>query len=115
MIDKDLQDEILNLISSSGAVDSNTHINGHLDHVVSMSSGSPRIQTNVLNKFSVILSQPSALKTISPLGLRCALCKRVISYPAWYYSVKYAVNQFHYFICFVSSSPNKPSTECYRK
>ena len=116
-MDKDLQTEILNSIVSAG--DSTTKINhivgGHINHILNLSSGSARLQTNVIKRFNFIISQPAILSLLSSLQIRCCLCKKVISYPAWYYSVRYAVNHFHYFVCFDSTSPHKPSTKCYKK
>jgi hypothetical protein len=111
----DTKQQILDSISKTGSVESNNIINGNIDHIISRSSGLPRIQTNALRHFSLILSQPQPLRMLSALAIRCALCKRVISYPCWYYSIKYTVNFFHYFICFDKDSANKPSTSCYRK
>ena len=117
MIDETIKAEILKNISISGSVDEKVKliINGNINHVLNFGSGAVRLQTNVVRKFSLILSQPAILSTFNPFEIRCALCKRVISYPAWYYEVKYAVNHFHYFICFDKDSPSKPSTSCYRR
>jgi hypothetical protein len=116
MIDKESQKEMLDSIASTGVTDS-SHIilNGNINHVLSFSSGSPRIQTNALRKFSLILSQPLSLQSFNPFQIQCALCKKVISYPCWYFNIKYTVNHFHYFLCFDADSPNKPSTRCYRR
>jgi len=87
----------------------------NLNHIAGISSGSLKIYPSISNKFKLILSQPQSLSVLSPFEIRCVFCKRVISYPCWYYSIKYAVNHFHYFVCFDSESPNKPSTRCYRR
>lgn len=116
-MNKDLQTEILNSIISSG--DATTKVNhiigGYLNHVLNLSSGSAKLQTNVVNRFKLIISQPAILSLLNPFEIRCSLCKRVVSYPSWYYSIKYAVNHFHYFVCFDSENPNKPTTKCYKR
>jgi hypothetical protein len=93
----------------------NPIIGGNLRHVLSLSSGSARLQTNVVKRFELILSQPESIYILNPFEIRCCLCRKVISYPVWYYNVKYAINHFHYFICFDNKSPNQPSTSCYRR
>jgi hypothetical protein len=116
MIDSQQKQEILDSISSHGGAESKPILlNTNLEHILSRSSGSPRIQSTVLRKSNLILSKPESLHSLSALQIRCCLCKRVISYPCWYYEVKYAVNHFHYFICFSSESKEKPLTKCYRK
>lgn len=118
-MDNELAQKILDSIRSSGTVD--TKINNivsqgeNINHVLSLSSGSARLQTNVIKRFSLIISQPDELKRLNPFEIRCCLCHKVISYPCWYYTVKYAVNHFHYFVCFDSSSPDKPNTSCYKR
>ena len=117
-MDKDLAEQMLRNIALSG--DSSGArikpiIGGNLNHILNLSSGSARLQTNVINRFKLILNQPQSISILNPFEIRCALCKRVISYPTWYYSIKYAVNHFHYFICFDSESKDKPSTRCYRR
>lgn len=112
-----LATEILKNIELTG--DTTTQIklilNGNLNHVLNLSSGTPRIQTNVIKKFNLILSQPLGLSVLNPFEVRCCLCHRVISYPCWYYEVKYAVNHFHYFVCFSASRADKVSVNCYRR
>ena len=116
-MNKELVNEMLRNISLGGTAEKtiNPIIGGNLRHVLSTSSGSPRIQSNVLKKFALILSQPSSIDVLNPFEIRCCLCHSVISYPAWYYCRKYVINHFHYFICFDSSSPLQPSTKCYRR
>lgn len=122
-LDKDLADSILKSISLSGVADmANARVkqivsvNGeNLNHVLSLSSGSPRIQSNVIKRFKLLLSQPLRLEAMNPFEIRCCLCKKVVSYPVWYYEVKYAINHFHYFVCFSPLSKDKPSADCYRK
>ena len=116
-MNNNLAQEMLRNIALSGAADEKTKhiIGGNLNHVLNLSSGAARIQTNVIKRFSLILSQPAALSILNPFEIRCALCKCVVSYPCWYYSIKYAVNHFHYFVCFDRASVDKPSTKCYRR
>ena len=90
-------------------------LNGNISQILDLGSGSPRIQRTALKRISQIFSQPRELSTLNPFEIRCCLCHEVIRYPAWYYSIKYAVNHFHYFICFDNLSPDKPSTRCYRR
>lgn len=120
MIDDATAREMLKNIALSGSADSATAvikplINGNLNHVLNLSSGAARLQTNVIKRFSLILSQPDALIGLNPFEIRCAFCKRVISYPAWYYRIAYAVNVFHYFVCFDEKSPNCVNVHCYRR
>jgi hypothetical protein len=115
--------QILDLIALSGAASEefikSKHIilgsRSNLNHIAGVGSGSLKIYPSISRKFSLILSQPLVLQSLNPFEIRCVLCKRVISYPAWYYSIRYAVNHFHYFVCFDSSNPDKPSTKCYRR
>lgn len=83
-----------------------------LTQIINVSSGLPRIQNHVASRFQLILSSPL---TISRHEQRCCFCQKMIVFPCWYWSVKYAVNVFHYFICFDSNSPDKPSTRCYKR
>jgi hypothetical protein len=112
-----LQREILPNITSSGTVTKtiNHIIGGNLSQILDFGSGSVRLQRNVIKKFNLEIGQPTGLKHLNPFQIRCSLCRSVISYPAWYYSIKYAVNHFHYFVCFDSASSSKPSTKCYRR
>jgi len=116
-LDTTLANEILRNIALSGSADKNINviIGGNINHILNLSSGAARLHTNVIPRFTLILSQPTNLSTLNPFEIRCALCKRVIHYPCWYYEVKYVVNHFHYFVCFDSSSPNKVNCKCYRK
>ena len=116
----DLKRQIISSISTEGAAsEENKSVNvvignkTNLSHVVNYSSGLPRIKSHI--KFHLILSQPEALRGLSPLQIRCCLCSRIISYPAWYYNVRYAVNQFNYFVCFDRDSNDKPNTKCYKR
>ena len=116
-MNEELAQEILKNISQSGSVEAKVKpiIGGNLNHVLSLSSGSPRLQTNVIKRFNLILSQPRLLEWLNPFEIRCAFCRRVISYPCWYYNIKYVVNHFHYFICFDKDSSDKPSVKCYKR
>ncbi len=87
----------------------------NINHILNLTSGKARIQSNIVKRFNLLLTQPNALHGLNPFEIRCCLCRKVIAYPAWYYSIRYAVSHFHYFVCFDSSSPTKPSTKCYRR
>lgn len=123
MIEEKDKNEILKSISLSGSASIeyqkiNNIVLGsrtNLNHIAGVSSGSLKVYPSISKRFNLILSIPSFLNVLSPFEIRCVLCKRVISYPCWYYSIKYAVNHFHYFVCFDSDSPNKVSTKCYRR
>lgn len=121
MLDDELAKDILDSIEQVGessieSARSKNLINSNKSHVVSITSGSPRIQSNVLNRFKLILAIPPFLtKLYNPSEIKCAVCNNRISFPCWYYSVHYVVNAIHYFICFDRFSPDKPSTRCHRK
>lgn len=114
---KELEREILASIATAGNAEAKVKIiiGGNLNHILNLSSGSPRLQTNVISRFKLILSQPAKLSMLNPFEIRCCLCNRVISYPAWYYTLSFNVNQFHYFICFDSDNAHKPTAKCYRR
>lgn len=119
MIDKN---EVLRSIELGGASsEENKTVNvvlgsrNNLNHIAGRSSGTLKIYPSISRKFSLILSIPSALKTLTPFEIRCVMCKNVISYPCWYYSVRYNINHFHYFVCFDSGSPSLVNTKCYRR
>jgi len=107
------KEELLNSINES--IKDNFKKNviiGNLSHIENISNvGSGQLKIN--KKFNLILSNP--LLAFEWNEIRCCLCNRVISYPCWYYSIKYAVNHFHYFICFDKDSPSKPSVKCYKR
>jgi hypothetical protein len=86
---------------------------GNGSNILSFSSGSARIASP--NKFDIIFARPWALEMLHPSEVRCSLCKRVITFPAWYHDVKASVNHFHYFVCFDPTSPNKVTAKCYRR
>ena len=122
-INDELKNELLKNISLSGAASEENASEiqivlgsrTNLNHILNLSSGMPRIRGNVISKFKLLLSQPLTLQALNPFQIRCCLCQSVISYPAWYYSIRYSVNHFHYFICFDSNSTNKPTARCYRR
>jgi hypothetical protein len=111
MLTEKEKQEILDNIENFGHVEQPV-INKDINAVLSYSSGLPRLQRTFERKAVLTLSQPHELKSLNPFEIRCALCKRVISYPCWYYNAKYNVNSFHYFVCFSKESPNKPSLNC---
>ena len=114
--EEDFKNRILTSITETGTATKEINIIvGNKSQILDFGSGNHRIQRGLIKKFSLILSQPENLYTLSNLQVRCCLCHSVISYPSWYYCRKYAVNHFHYFICFDSSSPLQPSTKCYRR
>lgn len=120
MIDNDLKESILNSISLTGSVvEENAKqiplaaVNSA--QILDVTSGMAKIKPSLVKQFHLILAQPPALAEMSNLSIRCTLCGKVISYPAWYHSVKYAVNVFHFFVCFDANSHTKPSVRCYRK
>lgn len=117
-ITEDWKNDILtNILTGGTAIKTVNHIiGGNLSHVLNLNSGSARLHTNVIKRFALIINQPQKLSHLNQYQIRCCLCNQVIfQYPCWYYEVKYAVNHFHYFLCFDSSSADKPSTKCYRK
>jgi len=122
-VDNKEKQDILNSISMSGAASKENIQTNHiilgsrqnLNHIANNSSGLLKIYPSIAKKFDLILNQPSILSPLSPFEIRCVLCKRVISYPCWYYNKKYAINHFHYFICFDREDVNQPTCRCYRK
>jgi hypothetical protein len=81
-------------------------------HILNHSSGLPRIKNP--EKFSLILSQPDSLQGLNQFEIRCCMCRQVIGYPCWHYEVKYAINNFHFFICFDAASPTVVNCKCLR-
>ncbi len=122
-MNEELAKEMLRSIALGGNAESRiktiivTGKDDNLNHILNLSSGAARLQTNVISRFKLILSQPQSLSILNPFEIRCALCKSVISYPCWYYEVKYAVNHFHYFVCFrpTDGDKSKPNISCYRR
>ena len=121
MINEELKESILKSISLSGAATSYgcKHLvlesRKNLHHIAGNGSGKLAIYPHIAKRFVLTLSQPSKLLALNPFEIRCVLCKNVIRYPCWYYNIRYSINHFHYFVCFDSSSPEKPSTKCYRR
>lgn len=119
MLTDEMRKQILDSISYGGEASNKVNLiigsSANLEQIAGFGSGSIKIYPTIIRKFKLVLSQPSALINHNPFEIRCTLCHKVISYPSWYYSVKYAVNHFHFFVCFDSDSPNKPSTKCYRR
>lgn len=114
MIDDKTAKDMLKHISLSGALETpevNNIISSNGNHVLEFSSGLPKIRNS--KKFSLILSIPEALKSLSSFEIRCCLCRKVISYPAWYLKEEFNINHFHFFVCF--SSEKSVNSKCYRK
>ena len=122
MISDELAKEMLRNIALTGAVNEENSIIkpviagiGNLDVIVNRSAGLPRIRDDKVKQFGLIIQQPVLLAILNSFEIRCCLCRRVISYPAWYYEIQYAVSHIHFFICFDSNSSTKPTTRCMRK
>lgn len=117
-MDEELKDEILKSISLGGGIEQptiNPIIGNRPELVLELRGGLPRIKRSLIDKFSLILSQPLIIRALSNLSIRCCLCGAVIRYPAWYASIRYNVNWFHYFICFDGNNSTKPTARCYRR
>lgn len=122
MLDEKSKNDILKSIELRGAIDdnvveSNPIILGsrnNLNHIAGRSSGLLKIYPSIAKKFKLILSKPTELAALARFEIRCVMCKQVISYPCWYYSIKYVVNHFHYFVCFDRNSPELVNCKCYR-
>lgn len=124
---KDQFNDILKNIELTGAADTANaatydtvkHLilesRNNLQNILQTHSGKPKIRTDAIRKFQLILDTPSAIRLLDRNSLRCCFCKRIITFPVWYYSLKYAVNHFHYFICFDATSPDKPTAKCYKR
>lgn len=120
-MDKDLADEILKSISLYGkAITEDAKykpVIANRDlatmHVLDRSRGLIRLRRNI--EFELILSQPSSLASLNPFEIRCCLCSKVMSYPAWYHVIKYSVNAFHFFVCFSPDEPKTVTTDCIRR
>lgn len=109
----------IELGGASSVENQETHVvlgaRNNLSIILNLSSGLPKIRNEAAKRFTLLLSQPEILKPLNPFEIRCCLCRRVISYPCWYWSKRYAVNHFHYFICFDAASPLVPTTKCYKR
>ena len=123
MIKDEDKDEMLRSISLRGGIEeenikSNPIILGsrnNINHILNTSSGLPKIHAYISKRFQLIMSQPLALQALNTFEIRCCLCRNVISYPCWYYNIKYSVNHFHYFVCFDSDSSNKVTAKCFKR
>ncbi len=121
MFDKQTQAEILESLEQVAKDAARKYIvlgsAANLNDITSRSSGRLAIKPSILkqDKFSLILSKPSALEAFDWHEIHCCLCDRIVSYPIWHYEIKYSINRLHYFICFDSASPTKPSINCYRR
>lgn len=121
-IDKDALDQILKDIALTGSASEENRTfqvilasRSNAFHLLDNSSGLPKIRPHIVNKFKFLIAQPTALQAFNPFEIRCCLCHKVISYPAWYYTLKYSVNEFHYFVCFDGLNPNRVTARCYRR
>lgn len=122
MINDDTKSELLRnieLVGSSDSDNASTSIvianRSHLNLVTTKSSGTIKIIPRLVNQFQLTISCPQALRAMSPLDIRCCLCRKVITYPCWYYKVSYAVNAFHFFVCFDRNSSTKVNSKCFRR
>lgn len=119
-MDENTRKEILEAIESQGYIDeapevpSNIHLanEANIQNLIDHTSGLRKIRSAKAKEFVLILSQPTELHELWSLQIRCCLCHKVISYPAWYYRVVYNVNSFHYFVCFDAAEPTKPTARC---
>ena len=107
----------IELLGSTSEVESEKRIiiNGELSNVIDKSAGRAKIRLSKSNLFNLIVSQPSLLLALSPFEIRCLSCKKVISYPAWHYTMKFDRNEFHYFVCFSETSPHQVKLDCKRR
>lgn len=87
----------------------------HLTHIINPHDGKPKIRKNIIQRFQFIIGQPKSLSALSPFEIRCCLCGKVISYPAWYYKLEFAVNVLHFFVCFNAASKTEVDASCYRR
>jgi hypothetical protein len=85
-----------------------------MNTIMTRSYGLPKISPYQAKKFSLIMERPKIFEVLHPSEIQCACCKRMISYPAWYWVQRFNVNHFHYFICYNPSSPEKVTSSCYR-
>src|SRR5216684_7914435 len=103
----DWRTDILNSIILTGSATHEVSIStAKRSQVVDFNASLTRIKRSLIDKFSLILSKPDFIS--SDLPIRCCLCSKAISFnssPAWYYLIKYNINQFAAFICFDSDSP----------
>jgi hypothetical protein len=115
----DWQNEVLKSISYAGSAEAKEKAiigdQSNNKNILDLSNGQARISRTCLKKSELILFQPSALAGFDRREIKCCLCHHQVSYPTWYYKLEFAINQFHYFICFDSEKPGKPTTKCYRR
>ena len=123
-IDEKQANEILASIEMTGGISSPKTIvtnpivlgsHNNLGQILNLSSGLPKIRKDKVDKFNFILSQPLGIRSIPRHDIRCCLCQEIIYFPCWYYRIDYAVNQFHYFVCFDSASSQLVNASCYRR
>lgn len=121
-LDDDTIKEMLKSISLSGSADANAAVfkpvvasKAQAPNILNLTSGLPRISWNYLAKFEPIIGKPTILSPLNSFEIRCCLCNKIISYPCWYYQIRYAVNWFHYFVCFNAMSPRRVTAVCYRR
>lgn len=116
-MEEQLQKDILSSIDYSGSSESMVKpivaSFAHLNRILDKSNGTARILKSVQKNFSLILSQPNNLSSLSSFEIRCCLCSSVIKYPCWYWRIQYSINHFHYFVCF--NEEDKITTKCMRK
>jgi len=121
-MDEELKESLLRNISLTGAADNTiakvNPIIANRDNakvILSLSSGLPKISHHYVKRFKLILTQPVSLRALNAFEIRCCLCGNVISYPAWYYKIEYAVNHFHYFICWNDTVTNVVTARCRKR
>src|SRR5574338_933095 len=121
MIDETLKNEILQQIELEGSADEESrNINliiasrSQGKTLLHLHSGLPKLKPSVIDKFSLVLSQGNQLRALSALSIRCCLCGKIISYPAWHYQERMAVNWINYFICF-DRKHSTVTANCFRR
>lgn len=87
----------------------------NLNHIINLGDGRAKIRKALIPKFQFIIGQPKVLAALSPFEIRCCLCKRVISYPAWYYRQEFVINHLHFFVCFDPESRTEVTARCYKR
>lgn len=113
MIDDSLKTNILKSLELTGsATEDSIRVNKNTDNIFDRTSGKIRVRPSREKQFNLILSQPKTLAALSSFEIRCCVCNRVISYPAWHLVLTFTKNVFHYFICFDRNEVNKPTVNC---
>lgn len=115
----DLKDSILKGIGTSGAADAANRtihpiVSDNEGEILSLTSGLPKIRASASSRFTLLFIIPLALKGLHNSEIRCCLCKKIISFPCWYYRKNLAVNNFHFFVCLDPTSSQKVNTHCWR-